>query len=846
MKKIAIFFTLFVFFMFFVHAEEIYRQSSVIWGNSSDDNDYSFAGGGAAVNSRIDSQGYPSVSLYAFEDGFFKSGPIVARGQILNLSIFYEYEGEVSMALSADNGRTWTDVHNGVILTGGFGAGNIIRWKARISPGSILKHAVVDYTDDRGTITGFGQPVLSGTVYRKRIFLSSLDEKICHNQQVLIELPVNDIEYSVDSLCFTLADGTSIIPHYIEKNDGSNVSIWLRMPEIDGTVQIYMNYVPDIKENLSSAAAVFDYFCDFRDKEKVQEEWSWFTQQNGVRFSSDGMQIRGNTVTSSTTVIQAGKILEWRAASSSVSGIRLSLLPLDSEYGKIETFSSGAKDLEHCIAVDGAVVANSPVPVLKEEEFEFRLLFDEKLSFIKSRGSGETAQVDYLLPSDFVFRKRYKIELKSSFDADNVYKWLRVRGKDVSVRFELDPEYEKIQMPVFVNAVLDLSGDIVPFDVKAPAEYKDTVRRLFFEPAVIIPQLTAIGSVTGINNMSGEYVPGQRYYSSKGGFTSSDNVTFECILNGRSAVSSLGMEYMPGRLTLISPDSGEKYFCGSDIKILWTALEYGNEHEFVIEYSIYGADDYKTAAASAVNTGEYIWQTEGVPPGNYSLRILDKYSGSVLDVSDSTFELLLPEREAESGLLSYDHDGMIEITSPVEAGKIVIGDGKGEKCTVVKYIPSLIRADVVVRKGGQLILAGRGRVEIAGDLDIRAGGQLIAYDINAENISMDRSAELSAAGEVLRIRTSGEFAFFGRITADGVRGADGGFIEIDTGHIITDNEALISAKGADASAADERGGAGGHIRMSVEGEIRSRFDISGGNGRYKGESGSVITENKAV
>ncbi|MFH1837142.1 MAG: DUF2341 domain-containing protein [Candidatus Omnitrophota bacterium] len=196
------------------------------------------------------------------------------EGRIRNITASWRSEGEVKLEISADAGRNYYKITNGVPLTQEFLTGDRIKWRAYLGAKSALTEVTVRYTDSFNITAGFGEPELSGFKYRKRIDITGGDTEL-YNYQVKIKIGESVMSKGSDAHCegnlrknfndirFTSFDGETLIPYYLEKISGNTpervAEFWIKAPVIPTEgISIYVYYSNLQAESLSSAESVFE------------------------------------------------------------------------------------------------------------------------------------------------------------------------------------------------------------------------------------------------------------------------------------------------------------------------------------------------------------------------------------------------------------------------------------------------------------------------------------------------------------------------------------------------------------------------------------------------------------
>ena len=116
---------------------------------------------------------------------------------------------------------------------------------------------------------------------------------------------------------------------------------------------------------------------------------------------------------------------------------------------------------------------------------------------------------------------------------------------------------------------------------------------------------------------------------------------------GNTAITVvLNDTYIPGTITVTSPNGGESWGVGSSHNITWTSTGLGAgaasaaSSDIKIEYSTNGGTSYATIIASTANTGTYAWTVPNTPSTSCLVRVSAAAGGTAADVSDALFAIV--------------------------------------------------------------------------------------------------------------------------------------------------------------------------------------------------------------
>lgn len=207
-------------------------------------------------------------------DTYVTRKSVPTDGLIEEVTLNWVSMGIVKLEVSADGGRHYHKVVNGVPLTEGFVKGDRLKWRARLEKGSVLSEVKVSYADTSGIVATFGEPELSGFKYRKKIRITG-SSRALYNYQVDIMVGETQEVEDCDVNCFgntlkgfkdvrfTAADGETLLGHYLETMTGVSparlAKIWVKVPEIPTSgVSIYIYYGSTDAKDASRVENVFE------------------------------------------------------------------------------------------------------------------------------------------------------------------------------------------------------------------------------------------------------------------------------------------------------------------------------------------------------------------------------------------------------------------------------------------------------------------------------------------------------------------------------------------------------------------------------------------------------------
>ena len=652
-----------LFFVSFANAETVTLKKSLIW-SGDDSSDYKLP--------------KPQDGLYAPEDF------IAASGRITGITVNWRASGKINFKVSADNGLNYTQAINGVPLKAGFTGGDRIRWRAQaLGDDAKLSRVDINYTDASGVSGNFGEPCLSGFLYRKAVIIKNPLSEELYNYQLKLKIAENepvkntDVNLSGHSLAdlkdirFTAADAQTPLPYYIETVEGETgsrvITAWVRVAQIPKTgVTIYLYYGNGQAQGLSDPNAVFDFYEDFSGASLSKDKWVLHTEQKGsATLSRCGIKLDAAEILSKEFKFKEG-IIEYSCVVE--SGLENSLNIRNKNEASYESpvwlaYSSIYKGAEHCIAVDGIVKANDAQAKLTiaGQNYNYRVNLDKgKITFerFKDTAAEPQARVTYnIQPAP----KAGYLSLRSGGDGGgkNVICFGAIRarkGASILPVIESTGEEETVVLPVFVNTRISGSGSVALKNGAKSGYYISRDIAIDSPLArIIVPDWSlepSDGTTIAVNVSTDKgltYIKGceksRYYYASKKDFTPGDSLKARVdFFRGNtkaagSGLSTLSLDYRPGKISVISPNGGEHWPAGTREKITWLAGEYEDSYPFNIEYSVDGGKNYTLIAGQVPNSGTYLW-SPAAESKNMRVKVADANDADIFDASDNTFSAI--------------------------------------------------------------------------------------------------------------------------------------------------------------------------------------------------------------
>jgi hypothetical protein len=642
-----------------------------------------------------------SEGVYAVRDF------IATEGRITGITVNWKASGKIYFEVSADNGLHYVPVVNGAPLKSGFVGGDRLRWRAStLSEGVKLYSVRIDYTDTSGVSGGFGEPRLSGFKYRKEINIKNTSDEDLYDYQLKIEgekgntLPGTIVR-------FTAADGTTLLPYYKEgqrpiiqgqlpvEKMGAVPIFWVRVPHIPKEgVSIYLYYGNDEAESLSDPEAVFDFYEGFTGESLDMDKWVLHTGQRGsVMLDKGTARLDAAELITKEFKFKEG-IIEYSLIPE--TGFEASLNIRNKNEESYESplwlvYNSIYKGAEHCIAISGIVKANDSAATLPlaGEEHNYRVTLDKgRITFDRLSEGEEPAQASVSYEIDPAPDAGY-LSLRSGGDGGgkNIIRFgsLRCRKAVGSLPVYNIGKEERVNLPIFVNTDISASGNIVLKAGASAGYYLCADIPVSGDPArIIVPSWEPVDRAGVSASVSADkgstYKTGcenaKFYYASKKDFSAGSTlkVRFDLLRAGivpkergqekMGAVpilSGFTLDYRPGKISIISPNGGERLEAGGQARVSWSAMEYEEDYPINIEYSLDRGRTYAQVSSGAKNSGQYRWNIpESLQSRRALVRVSDGYDISVFAISRRVFTILA----ASLGIKGLDETQAAETEKP--------------------------------------------------------------------------------------------------------------------------------------------------------------------------------------
>lgn len=716
-KLFPLLLVVFVFlFVGFANAEVATLKKSLIWSadNSSDYKLPEISGG-----------------VYTTQDF------IATDGQINSITVNYQASGKINFEVSADSGLNYAQVTNGVPLKGGFISGNRLRWRAQaLTDDAKLYKVNINYTDTAGVLENFGEPSLSGFLYRKAIQIEKSETQELYNYQLKLRIGENESVKDVDvnlggrtladfkDLRFSAADGQTPLPYYMESLEGDTGSriatVWVKIPQIpkEGVI-FYLYYGNDTAVGLSDPNATFDFYEDFTAVSLDKNKWVIHTDPKGSAQPAKGtVKLDAAEIITKEFQFKEG-IIEY--SSSAESGFESSLNVRNKNEETYDSpiwlaYSSIYKGAEHCIAVDGIVKTNDPLAKLTVagEKYNYRITLDSgKIIFERFDSLNKETQASASYNIDPMPKAGY-LSLRSGGDGagKNIINFGAIRARKAAANlpvYNIGKE-ERVSLPIFVDTQLSSYGNLILKDVATSGYYiSPDIASVGEVTRIIIPSwkvdptdATTVGvsiSADSAATYKKECENSKYYYASKKDFSAGSSLKARVDLSREntgeksSGLSAFSLDYRPGKITVTSPGKGDT-LNQATAKILWSATEYEQSYLMKLEYSLDRGKTYKEITGKTGNSGEYLWS---IPTGINSRRALvkvsDSFDDSINAVSNGAFSIMTAQEPITA-------PAAVEVSAEKTAVPVVAQEKKKEKESPANLYDLLIKVGDNVSAAG--------------------------------------------------------------------------------------------------------------------------------------------------
>jgi len=370
-----------------------------------------------------------------------ESEPVKTLGTIKTIYASYDFEGIVTLEVSANAGNSYTKIINGIPLAEGFMPGNELRFRANIAKGSVLKKLTLGFTNSSGEKRLFNNPDTAKFKYHKQIYISGSSEE-------LFNYPVK-INSQRDDIYFTAADGQTPLYYYQAKEEDD---VWVKVPQIPTEgILIYVYYGYDgiaPANKYCDGSRVFLFFDDFSRQTSFtaggipqnagsgldEKKWKVVTGlKKEYNVEEENLKLKDCTVISRDFKMQQG-ILEYKAKAEENASIQAIVRGKDSLHNAFSleqvVYSSSYPGAEHTIAINDLAKLNIGKPIQALTYYIYQVVVKpEGIIFERYANNYEKqAEIQFL---DVGSLDQGYIGLKADtapFNGGSVYfDWVRVR-----------------------------------------------------------------------------------------------------------------------------------------------------------------------------------------------------------------------------------------------------------------------------------------------------------------------------------------------------------------------------------------------------------------------------------
>jgi hypothetical protein len=580
------------------------------------------------------------LQLNLDKPGVYESSPIPTEGIIKEVTANWDFQGEVSIEISADGGIHFTPLVNGIPQKEGIAIGNQLCYKVNIGEGGSISNLTLTYSDTSGVEYTFGNPRLAGFSFRKPIHISGLNTGNLFNYPIKIIVgEEKDVDCggktlpNFNDIRFTAADGETLLAHYHYKD---SATFWVRVPQIppEGTM-IYIYYGNPKAQEESRGDEVFAFFDDFSQAGLDEEKWEFIPDLRGQGYIKDGqLFLKDSTIRMREFIIEPGLLIEFKARAESNHVAIQAALP------ELVFYSSSFEGAQHAIAKEGRVKVNKDSPLTAGDDYIYSIGgFGKEVLF--TRQHNEEVYSVGLTDETKEAARRLGLKITTAYGAEQgaYLDWIRIRPCS-----EPEPRILSVGEEFHTNLAQPVKSDCYISQVVSadfPVRIM-TVRDDIQMPKSLNGWRLSLSANAG-KNYSGGIMPGRYYYVSKGDFVTGQSLRWR--INARSEYADgllperITLSYFPGTITLISPDGKGVLAADSRQEIRWSAEEYESDYPLRLEFSQDNGATFKLIAEGFSNTGSFIWQLPQDLKGEILIKISDFYAPEVFDVSDMAVEI---------------------------------------------------------------------------------------------------------------------------------------------------------------------------------------------------------------
>ena len=563
--------------------------------------------------------------------GTYESPVIFAESVIKNVTVNWGFQGEVKIGITTNGGRHYSSVINGVKKKEGFMPGTFLRYKAYVGEDSHLSWVKLVYEDASGKFYTFGNPQLTGFLYRRKIYIVGSKENLSNYP---VRIKTENIKGSVR---FTSADGETSLAYYREEiEDGEADVFWVKVPQIPKRgVNIYIYYGNEQAEDLSRGEDVFVFFDDFKGEELNEDKWNFMPDLKGQGYvKKEKFFLKDGVLAANNFLIGDDVQIEFKAGTGSQHA------DIQAVLDDIVFYSSSFPGAEHAIAKGGQVKVNQSLPFNKGEDYVYSIKrFNKEMTFSRynefSRGEifNDISSVKMISGS---VKKKQPLKLKSAAYHNSeqgvFFDWVRAR-----FYMEPDPGVLSFGEEEIVNMVQEVPNGYVSQNV--PTKFPVRVIAVKDCPSEAVLDISADGGKNYLRDVK----QNTYYYASKKDFICGQDLYWQIKIKegseGDRLSKKISLDYFPGKITLISPNGEEILEAGLKQEIIWSAQEYEESYLLSLRYSLDEGKTYNVIVDGMSNTGHYSWYLPKNLKGKILIKISDFYDSEIFDISDEFIEV---------------------------------------------------------------------------------------------------------------------------------------------------------------------------------------------------------------
>jgi len=624
--------------------------------------------------------------------------PYMTESPMTRLSASWIFTGKVTLEVSVTgNSKDYVRVTNGVPVEFRDRAdASRIKWRATLASHSALSQVKIVYADLSGVVGSFGNELLSGFTARKEIQVKgSATEDLF---QYPVSIKVGESSKSSDScdlklqggilsdfadVRFTLADGETVAPHFLESVTGKTpdraATFWVKLPEIpEGGLPIYIYYGKKAADDLSAGEKVFDLFEDFASSTIDPKKWKLtLGDKTGKAHTADSILFLEKAKLTTAQYKFAEGVLEYKARASGNGAAAGILRESASGNNDLVAYASALTGSEHAIAKNGDVEANDPKAVAPGVFYVYRIECDAKGDLVFKRyaetGEGDAqAQVRYASGVS----QASPVGLSSSNQDQSVEcSWIRTR-QHADPAPMIDQEktaqglFEAVNLPEFHNISTAPDGTLVTKQNAMEGYYISRLIKPAFAARILKATWETQDPPTpfwgraedaGKVNVSISTKEGRGYsegwengvtrYVSKKEFEQGGQLRWKVALThpGKATrtLKRFSLEYYPGTIRVVLPNGSETFAPGASCRIFWEARGFGPKYPVEISYATEGEAEYKMIASKKENSGDFIWTVPNEATEGASVKVADYYDKTIYGVSEDTFTIKPSSGEAD-------------------------------------------------------------------------------------------------------------------------------------------------------------------------------------------------------